>query len=35
MPTYQDCGDDQGAVSQRISDVHPFSLRHFSDVKTS
>lgn len=33
--TYQDGGDDEGAVSQGISDVHPFSLRHFRDVKTS
>lgn len=33
--TYQDGGDDEGAVGQGISDVHPFSLRHFCDVKTS
>jgi len=33
--TYQNGGDDKGAVSQGISDVHPFSLRHFCDVKTS
>lgn len=33
--TYQDGGDDEGAVSQGVGDVHPFSLRHFSDVETS
>lgn len=33
--TYQDGGDDEGAVSEGIGDVHPFSLRHFCDVQTS
>lgn len=33
--TYQNGGDDEGAVSQGVGDVHPFSLRHFRDVETS
>lgn len=33
--TYQDGGDDEGSVSQRIGDVYPFPLWHFGDVKTS
>lgn len=33
--TYQDGGDDEGSVSQRISDVHAFPLWRFGDVKTS
>lgn len=35
LVTYQDGGDDEGAVGQGISDVHPFALRHFCDVKPS
>lgn len=33
--TYQNSGNDEGAVSQGIGDVNAFSLRHFCDVKTS
>lgn len=33
--TYQDGGDDEGAVSQGVGDVHPLSLGHVRDVKTS
>lgn len=33
--TYKDGGDDEGAVSQGVRDVHPFSLRRFCDVKPS